>query len=221
MSSAFTIFCICFFLVYMHCSFTQRARADQILHTIYNLQLSQLSGFPFWFWESCLSKSWQTEVWRSARLHFPMCFFSHRSPHGNCWTGLFGWHCVLMQRDGKQIIPWPMTYRDLKWIGKGRWRMALRCGKPTIQYVTIRLHFWAKEKQATNINWPGIINTHTHTIYASQCCSLQQCLILLVSFFKCLLLQWSTRSIKCILYKAVVQGHGGHIRVRNYSTRRI
>ena len=31
----------------MHCSFTQRARGDEILHAIYNLQLSQLSGFPF------------------------------------------------------------------------------------------------------------------------------------------------------------------------------
>lgn len=137
MSSAFTIFCIHIY-IYVHICIAVSPKEHEVmkfytLSTIYNFHNCLASHFDF---GSLVRASLGKEKSEGLRgCIFPCAFFSHRSPHGNCWTGLFGWHCVLMQRDGKQIIPWPMTYMHLKWIGKGRWRMALRCGKRTIQYL--------------------------------------------------------------------------------------
>ena len=117
--------------IYMHCSFTQRARADQILHKIYNFHNCLASHFDF----GSLGKSWRTEVWRSAQVFSHVCFL-HRSPHGNCWTGLFGWHCVLMQRDGKQIIPCDLYASEVNWKGQLR----LKDGLKMWQIVYICIH---------------------------------------------------------------------------------
>lgn len=144
------------------------------LSTIYNFHNCLASHFDF---GSLLRASLGKQKSEGLRgCIFPMCFFfAQESPRKLLNRPLRVTLCPHAKRwEANHSMTHDLYASEVDW--KGTLKDGLKMLQTDNTILTIRLHFWAKEKQATNVNWPGIINTHTHTI------SLQQCLILLVSF---------------------------------------